>query len=155
MTEPPDPPLFRLLNEIGIIAQLAERLFESVMPAGMTIAQFSVLNHFTRLGGERSPAALADAFQVTRATMTSTLQRLAAKGLVSLAPDPRDGRAKRVAMTAAGRSMRDACVAALKPEIEWLDGEVDAASLALLQPHLARLRQALDAHRNGQGDRRT
>ncbi|MGH6951145.1 MAG: MarR family winged helix-turn-helix transcriptional regulator, partial [Vitreimonas sp.] len=68
-----DPVHFRALNEIGIINQLAQTIFERVMPAGMTLAQFIVLNHFVRLGGSRSPAELASAFQLTRATMTSTL----------------------------------------------------------------------------------
>jgi DNA-binding MarR family transcriptional regulator len=148
VTTPDDPPLFRLFNEIGIIAQLAERLFESVMPKGMTLAQFSVLNHFTRLGGERTPAALADAFQVTRATMTSTLQKLEAKGLVAVAGDPEDGRSKRVSITGAGRAMRDACIAALGPEIGRLEKLMDASSATAILPELKRLRGILDADRN-------
>jgi DNA-binding MarR family transcriptional regulator len=64
------------------------------------LALFTVLYHFTRLGGERSPAAQADVCQVTRATMTSTLQRLECKGLISVVPDHADGRGKLVSMTA-------------------------------------------------------
>jgi DNA-binding MarR family transcriptional regulator len=142
-------PLFKLLNEIGIVAQLSGRIFESVMPEGMTLAQFTVLNHFYRLGGERTPAALADAFQVTRATMSSTLRKLEAKGFVSVAPDAEDGRSKRVALTEAGRKMRDSCVAALGPEIVRVERKLSGADFAAMLPQLARLRQVLDADRDG------
>ena len=70
MAEPPqDPPIFTLFNEIGIIEQLARQRLESVLPEGLKISHFSVLNHFARLGGERAPAELARAFQVTKAAM--------------------------------------------------------------------------------------
>jgi DNA-binding MarR family transcriptional regulator len=144
-------PLFPVFNEIGIIAQLSQRLFESVMPAGMTLAQFSVLNHFVRLGGDRTPAALADAFQVTRATMTSTLQKLEAKGLIRIVPDADDGRSKRVSLTDEGRSMRDSCVIALEPEFTRLEGSVHIASITALTPHLTELRRVLDAQRPAGG----
>jgi DNA-binding MarR family transcriptional regulator len=138
---------FRILNEIGIIAQLSQTAFERVMPAGMTLPQFTVLNHFVRLGGTRSPAELASAFQVTRATMTSTLQRLEGKGLVQITADPNDGRAKRVAITEAGIQMRDACIQALAPYLErqasiWPDVANEQVLTALVA-----LRQALDTSR--------
>ena len=47
--------MFRFLNEIGIIAQLSGTAFEKVMPGTMTLPQFTVLNHLTRLGGNRTP----------------------------------------------------------------------------------------------------
>lgn len=92
-----DPTGFEFFNEIGIIDQLAGTMFERALPTGMTRAQFTVLNHFVRLGHkERSPAQLASAFQVTRPTMTSTLARMARDGLVAIRDDPTDGRAKLV-----------------------------------------------------------
>ena len=54
---PPDPLPFEVLNEVGIIDQLASTAFTRVLPRPMTIAQFSVLNHFLRLGHAwRTPA---------------------------------------------------------------------------------------------------
>ena len=61
---PDDPLVFAFFNEIGIIEQLARNAFERVMPDGLRLPHFSVLNHFVRLGGERSPGELARAFQV-------------------------------------------------------------------------------------------
>ena len=84
-----DPLAFRVMNEIGIIDQLGSTLFERSMPFGLTLPQFVVLNHFVRVGGHRSPVELASAIQVTKATMTSTLQRLERKGFVTSEPDER------------------------------------------------------------------
>ncbi|MEQ9315924.1 MAG: MarR family transcriptional regulator, partial [Henriciella sp.] len=95
--------LFRLFNEIGIISQLGSTAFERVLPHGLTQAQFTLLNHCVRLGDNKTPAYLAAAFQVTRGTLTSTLQRLEQKGFIRLAPDDQDGRSKRVLLTDAGR----------------------------------------------------
>jgi DNA-binding MarR family transcriptional regulator len=89
-----DPLAFRVLNEIGIIDQLGTTLFERAMPHGLTVPQFVVLNHFVRLGGDKTPMALAEALQVTKATMTSTLQRLEQKGFIAVTPDPHDGRGR-------------------------------------------------------------
>ena len=113
----------------------------------MTMAQFIVLNHFARLGGERSPAELADAIQVTRATMTSTLQKLASKGFVHISPNAEDGRAKRVVLTEAGRAMRMACVDAVSPRIQALGQVISPAQIMELLPQLASVRRRLDAER--------
>jgi DNA-binding MarR family transcriptional regulator len=138
---------FQILNEIGIIAQLSQTAFERVIPTGMTLPQFTVLNHFARLGGTRSPAELAAAFQVTRATMTSTLQRLEAKGLVLITPDPKDGRAKRVALTDSGRDMRDVCLKELAPLLERQARFWPLVADGSLLQDLIALRRALDENR--------
>ncbi len=143
-----DNRLFALFNEIGIIAQLSGTMFERVMPDGMTLAQFTVLNHFVRLGGERSPAQLASAFQVTRGTMTSTLQRLEAKRLIEMAPDPEDARGKRVRITDAGRRMRERCIAAIGPSLSQLAAQFEELDLDTLTESLRQIRTVLDTSRD-------
>lgn len=142
-----DPITFRVFNEIGIISQLAGTMFERVMPDGMTLAQFSVLNHFARLGGIKSPSELARAFQVTKGTMTSTLHRLEARGYIVIKPDPQDGRGKCVSMTAKGAEARDAAIAALSPLIAKFETHETAASFPTLLPPLMALREFLDNER--------
>lgn len=139
---------FQILNEIGIIAQLSQNAFERVIPDGMTLSQFIVLNNFVRLGGTRSPAELASAFQVTRATMTSTLQRLEAKGFVLVTADPKDGRAKRVAITEAGREMREVCLRALGPLLDRQAKDWPVTADAGLLATLGQLRKVLDENRS-------
>lgn len=140
--------LFRFFNEIGIIAQLGQTVFERVAPEGMTLAQFTILNHFVRLGGPKRPLDLARAFQVTKATMTNTLQRLESKGLVVLAPDPKDGRSKNVDITAKGREMHAACLAATEPELLRLVPVLAASHIEAILPVLSDIRIALDKARD-------
>ena len=51
-----DPPIFRFFTEIGVIEQLTRAKLERVLPDGMKISQFTVLNHLVRLPGSWSPA---------------------------------------------------------------------------------------------------
>jgi len=143
-----DPALFTFFNEIGIIDQLARAAFERILPPGMTVPQFSVLNHFVRLGGPKTPAQLAQAFQVSRATMTNTLQRLEASGLIASTPDPHDKRSKQIAITAAGRRMRARCIAALAPLLAALETRMDIAAVTRALPVLQAVRARLDTSRD-------
>ncbi|MGQ3356446.1 MAG: MarR family winged helix-turn-helix transcriptional regulator [Phreatobacter sp.] len=140
--------LFRVFNEVGIIAQLSSTAFERVMPEGMTLAQFTILNHFVRLGGRRRPSDLARAFQVTRATMTSTLQRLEPKGLVQIVPDDSDGRGRLVEITDAGRAVHADCIARLAPVLDGLLARIGRAPFAAALAPLAEIRTRLDALRD-------
>ncbi len=146
---PDDPPVFRFFTEIGIIEQLARNAFERVMPGGLTLSQFAVLNHFARRGGSQSPQSLARAMQVSKGTRTNTLQKLEAKGLIAVAPDPADGRAKQVSLTGAGLALRQAAIAALAPDLEGLLGEFGERRFARATPFLAAVRVYLDRARDG------
>jgi DNA-binding MarR family transcriptional regulator len=141
------PVEFRVFNEVGIIEQLARTRFERVLPDGMSVAQFSVLNHFVRLGGTPSLVALARAFQVSKPAMGKVVRKLADHGLVEVRADPDDARGKRVSITAAGIATHRAAIAALGPEIARMRDALGAASFEALLPGLQRLRQWLDAHR--------
>lgn len=140
--------LFRVFNEVGIIAQLSSTAFERVMPEGMTLAQFTILNHFVRLGGQRRPSDLARAFQVTRATMTSTLQRLEPKGLVRIVPDDSDGRGRLVEITHAGRAVHADCIARLAPVLEDLLARIGRTPFASALAPLTEIRTRLDSLRD-------
>lgn len=144
-----EPIAFEVFNEIGIIDQLASTLFMRALPKGMSIAQFTVLNHFSRLNiEEKSPAALASAFQLTRATMTSTLGRLERAGLIAVRSDPRDGRSKLVSVTNAGRSMRERCIQSIAPLVPIVEGIIPNSHMATVLPLLRQMRVALDGMRD-------
>jgi DNA-binding MarR family transcriptional regulator len=140
--------LFEFFNEIGIINQLASTRFERVLPDGLTLSQFSVLNNFARLGGTRTPAQLAEAFQVTRGAMTNTLRKLEARGCIEISPDPTDGRSKTIAVTRRGLLLRERAIRAASRELSGLSGLVDGAWVEATLPKLKDLRAALDAARS-------
>jgi DNA-binding MarR family transcriptional regulator len=145
---PSDPPLFALLNEIAIIEHLARNRLERVLPDGLRVSHFVVLNHLVRLGDGRSLARIARAVQVERPAMTNTIQKLEARGLVCVGPDARDGRGKLVFLTDAGRAAREAAVAAAIGAIAPIARDVEEAELVAALPLLRRLRGLLDAARD-------
>lgn len=151
MTETPgEPPGFAFFNEVGIIEHLSRTAAERVMPDGLSMAGFTVLNHLIRLRHtERPPAKIAAALQVTRGAITGTLKRLEAAGWVTVRPDPNDGRAKGVSVTEAGRQIRSDALAALGPQLADLYREIDPAELEAVLPTLRKVRIILDAARDG------
>ena len=93
---------FRFFNEVGIINQLSSTKAERVMPHGLTMSQFGVLNHFMRGLPPKPPQDLAAAFQVTKGAMTNTLKQLDSKGFVKIIPSETDGRSKIVSISEQG-----------------------------------------------------
>ena len=140
---------FAVLNEIGIIAQLSAAAFEARLPEGMRLAHFRVLNHFVRLGGERSMVRLAAAFQVTKGAMTNTVGRLLERGYVTVRPDPGDARAKLVSITPEGEAARDAALAAMGAELARLRTAFAPEDWGAALPFLRELRGWLDRDRDG------
>jgi DNA-binding MarR family transcriptional regulator len=144
---PADPLVFQLLNEVGIVSQLSGNRAGRLLAPGLNLSQFSLLNHFARLGGERSLVQLAGAMQVTKAAMTNTVARLQAKGLLQVRPDPADGRGKLVSLTADGLAARQAAVQRLGQGLAPLAAVADAARLQQALAVLRDLRQWLDQNR--------
>ena len=138
---------FEFFNEIGIISQLASNEMQRAMPHGLTQSQFSVLNWFVRVDDQATPGRLARAFQVSGGAMTNTLGKLAAKGFVSITPDPESGRSKIVRLTAAGRRAREAAIAATGPSLGDFLERFPRARLERALPLLRAVRAYLDAAR--------
>ncbi len=140
--------MFRLFTEIGIVAQLSGNAFASVLPNAMTLPQFVVLNHLARLGGNRTPLQMARAIQVTKGAMTNTLGHLERTGYISIVPDEKDGRSKRVDITTSGQKARQAAIRALEPELRFLTEAFPPSSVGSVLPFLEQLRVLLDERRN-------
>lgn len=143
----PTPLYFRLFNEIGIINQLATTLLESRLPRGLLVPHFTVLNHLVRVKDGRTPLELARAFQVPKTTMTHQIGVLERRGLVIQAPNPDDGRSKRVWLTPDGRLLRERIVHAFGDLFEGWSDAIPLEDVAELAPRLERIRKHLDATR--------
>lgn len=133
-----------LFSEILTDEQLIRNRLSRVLPKGMEISHFSVLNHLARYGGERSPAQLAKSFHVTRGAMTNTLSKLEWSGYVHIRPDWDDARRKMVAISPAGRQARDASIAAITPMITEMVREVGEDKVRTTLPVLRELRAKLE-----------
>jgi DNA-binding MarR family transcriptional regulator len=134
-----------LFSEILADEQLIRNRLSRVLPRGMEISHFSVLNHLARAGGERSPAQLAKSFHVTRGAMTNTLNKLEWAGYVHIRPDWDDARRKMVAISPAGRQARDAAIAAITPMITELVRDVGEDKVRTTLPVLRELRAKLES----------
>jgi len=106
-----------LFGELFMADQLARSRISRVLPKGMELSHFSVLNHLARISDERTPAQLARSFHVTRGAMTNTLTKLEWAGHIHIRPDWEDARQKFVAISPSGRSARDSAVASVAPLI--------------------------------------
>jgi DNA-binding MarR family transcriptional regulator len=139
--------LFRWFTEVAIIAQLSGRLLEGMLPAGMTMSQFGVLNHLARVGDGQTPMRIARAMQVTKGAITNTLGHLERAGHVRITPDISDGRSKKVELTAEGRAARMAAIKAVSPELAAIASLVSPDDVATSLGALERVRRILDQRR--------
>ncbi|MFU8865776.1 MAG: MarR family winged helix-turn-helix transcriptional regulator [Rhodobacterales bacterium] len=133
-----------LFSEILTADQLVRNRLSKVLPKGMEISHFSVLNHLARSGAERSPAQLAKSFHVTRGAMTNTLGKLEWSGYIHIRPDWDDARRKMVAISPAGKRARDAALDAISPMIAELISELGDEKVRAAIPILRELRLKLE-----------
>ncbi|MDP2258203.1 MAG: MarR family winged helix-turn-helix transcriptional regulator [Caulobacter sp.] len=135
----------RVMTEIGIISQLSNARLEKT--GGIPAAQFGLLSHFMRRGGEQSPAQLAAAFQVGKSAMTHTLQRAEGAGWISIRPDAEDGRRKLVSLTPAGAAAYGEALKRMRPHLESLREAFTDQEFEQALPFLTALRIWFDDNR--------
>lgn len=133
-----------LFGELFMADQLARNRISRVLPKGMELSHFSVLNHLARINDERTPAQLAKSFHVTRGAMTNTLTKLEWAGHVHIRPDWDDARQKFVAISPSGRSARESALASVVPLIAEVVQAIGADRVRALLPVLRELRVKLE-----------
>ena len=133
-----------LFGELFMADQLARNRLSKVLPKGMELSHFGVLNHLARINEERTPAQLAKAFHVTRGAMTNTLGRLEWAGHIHIRPDWDDARRKFVSISPAGRAARDAALAAILPAMSDVVRDIGAERVRAALPVLRALRERLE-----------
>ncbi len=143
-TERNDDLAVALFGELFMADQLARNRISKILPKGMELSHFSVLNHLARVGEERTPAQLAKAFHVTRGAMTNTLTRLEWAGHIHIRPDWEDARQKFVSISPSGRAARDSAVAAVVPQIAEVAQALGVDRVRALLPVLRELRLKLE-----------
>jgi DNA-binding MarR family transcriptional regulator len=144
MTEDAGALAAAVFAELYAVEHLTRARLGKALPRGLAISQFSVLNHLARLGAERTPAQLAHSFHVTRAAMTNTLSKLQAAGYVHIRPDWDDARQKLVAISPAGRAVRDQALDRIGPVLESAVTRAGTDIIRASLPGLKALRGALD-----------
>ena len=132
-----------LFSELLAVDQLARASMARVLPKGMELSHFSVLNHLAYSGAERTPAQLAQTFHLTRGAMTNTLSKLEWAGWVHIRPDWDDARRKMVGISPAGLAARNAAIAAISPLVADVVSKVGEEKVRAALPVLRELRAKL------------
>jgi DNA-binding MarR family transcriptional regulator len=134
-------PLHVLSRLDRLAGVLGERRAEIFARHGLRRHEFDVLAALRRSGApfERTAGELAARTYVTSGTMTSRLDGLTVRGLVTRAPDRDDGRLVRVALTQAGGEIVDAAFEELIEAERELLGPLGADARAELAQTLRRL----------------
>ena len=144
---PQDRPDIQVFAEIAAIDQLATIRIERALPAGLTKAQFTVLDRLARRGGGETPAELARAFQLTKGALTNSLARLEKAGLITVVDDKADGRKKRATVTEAGAAAHREALVALRPITESARTAFPESGFGDVLPFLQTLRVWLEQNR--------
>lgn len=144
MPDKTDPLAAALFAEVLMVDQLARSRVSKVLPKGMELSHFSVLNHLARAQEERTPAQLAETFHVTRGAMTNTLSKLEWAGHIHIRPDWDDARRKFVSISPAGKSARDAALAAITPVIGEVVAAIGPEKVRAVLPVLRAMRARLE-----------
>ncbi|MFT6773630.1 MAG: DNA-binding MarR family transcriptional regulator, partial [Paracoccaceae bacterium] len=113
---------------------------------GLHPSQFVVLGNLARLGDGKTPAALAQAFQVPKASMTNTLMQLERRALIDVRQHAQDGRKKQVYLTDAGRDVYLSVISGMEGPLARLSEGVEG--LEEILPVLMALRTRMDANRD-------
>ncbi len=147
MSDPRNSLAVALFSEILAADQMTRNRLSKVLPKGMELSHFSVLNHLARANVEKSPAQLAQSFHVTRGAMTNTLGKLEWAGYVHIRPDWDDARRKMVAISPAGRMARDSALSAIAPMFAEVLEDLGEAKVRAVLPILRELRTKLEDDR--------
>ena len=143
MNEPTEALAVTLFGELFMADQLARNVLSRVLPKGMELSHFSVLNHLAHIQEERTPAQLAQAFHVTRGAMTNTLSKLELAGYIHIRPDWDDARRKQVHISPSGVRARDVAISAVLPVIKDMLDDVGVEEVRSALPILRALRRKL------------
>ncbi|WP_315093849.1 MarR family transcriptional regulator [uncultured Cellulomonas sp.] len=137
---------------VGVLLFLPYRAMEARVIAALTAAGFEDLTLaqarvFQRIGPDGTRLGeLAEQAQVTKQTAGFLVDQLERAGYVRRMPDPDDGRARRVHITARGAQAQTAAGRVVADvEAEW-EQHLGSRRMAMLRDTLVRLREITDPY---------
>ncbi|MFT6676621.1 MAG: DNA-binding MarR family transcriptional regulator [Sulfitobacter sp.] len=143
MTQTKNALAILLFSELLAADHAVRGSLTKILPKGMEISHFSVLNVLAFKGEESTPAKLAERFNVTRGAMTNTLNKLQWAGYIHVRPDWDDARRKIVQISPAGRQARDDAFAAITPIITRVVDDLGEDQARAALPILRGIRKQL------------
>jgi DNA-binding MarR family transcriptional regulator len=126
--------------QLSVAANRISRLFARRYSRefGLSIAEWRVMAVVGRFGAITA-SVVAERAEMDKVKVSRAASGLLARGLLAQGPDPADGRARRLRLTARGREVHRAIVARARTLAGDLAAGMDAAELGALQDALGRL----------------
>lgn len=146
VTEPELAPLAGLLDRLSAVVRRLPA------PGGLSLATAATLNTLERYGPARL-GELACSENVSQPGMTQLVARLEREGLAERRPDPHDGRAIQVAITAAGQLLVEQRRAARREQIARHVDAFDDEQRRILAAALPALERLADIAEQARADR--
>ncbi|WP_207781913.1 MarR family winged helix-turn-helix transcriptional regulator [Phytoactinopolyspora limicola] len=137
-----DVSYMQTMGRIAVLTrQLARRSDEVFGRHGITQGEFDVLTTLRRAGSPYTlmPSELAESLMMSRAGMTSRLDRLEKAGYIERALDAADRRSFRVSLTDQGRVLADAALADVAAEMNSLVARLETADREVFERSLRTL----------------
>jgi DNA-binding MarR family transcriptional regulator len=133
-SSPPEGAVSELEAHLGfwlrfVSNHVSDRFRRMVEARGVTVSEWVALR--TLYAADSSARALVESLGMTKGAVSKVLDRLERKKLLRRVADPEDGRAQRLALTAAGRK--------LVPTLATLADENDAHFFGQLPPDARRM----------------
>ena len=139
-----------IVRTASLAAAVAGKIFRQY---GLTEAQFNVLFALKYKSRAITQVELGRRLVVTRATVTSVLDKLESKGYVERQAVPDNRRSYHVELTEAGRTVVDAVEPVYRESIHYVLGYLDEDGIrhliGMLEPARERLRELADGNGNG------
>ncbi len=142
-----DDPIMAFFRHIDIIHQLSQHRVAQALPDKMQVSHFVVLCHMVRVNKAESPAELARIFQVSRPSMSNTLQKLESAAYIKVESNKDDGRSKKVSISKHGIDAQKQALAAIAPVFSDIINELGVSTFQQSLESLTAISTYLDKHR--------
>tara|TARA_R110002020_G_scaffold32962_13_gene100891 strand:+ start:2092 stop:2622 length:531 start_codon:yes stop_codon:yes gene_type:complete len=134
-------------SEVSKICQLCTTLVGKMLPDGVHPSHFGIVLHLVRTGDGVTPLSLASAMNLSKATISHSIQVLEKRGFIQTRPCELDARSKQVFLTDAGRAFCDEAISAAARTFNHILSDEDRQIMTDALPGLAAIRTLLEANR--------
>lgn len=133
---------------LGVLSQLySYRMNTLLKEHGLTLSQFSVLNHLAHSPRAASINQLTEVMEMNQPGISKIVRRLQEENFLKVGKSAEDSRQRMVSINQSGRAHIEAINRLLAPELASWFADWDEGKLERFEEDLSQLRTWLDKHR--------
>lgn len=138
---------YLFFTEVSTVDLLCKTLIGKILPDGVHPSHFAIVLYLARLGDGKTPQQLANAMEVTKATMSHSLKVLEKRGFIEILKSETDARSKQVFLTEMGCNFYNQAMSASARTFGNFLREEHIQLMADALPSLVAIRKLLDENR--------